>query len=133
MEVTPAESSVLEERAALLEEVGLGVEPFGGKTVVVRRVPALWDGRGLEDKVRSLVEALTELDGKAPEDEVREKVLIDASCKAALKAGSSMSEAEALSLVEALSACQSPLICPHGRPVVMVVQRADIERRFQVK
>lgn len=133
LEVAPAESSMLEERAALLEEVGLGVEPFGGNTVVVKRVPALWEGEALEEKVRSLIEALTELDGKAPEDEVREKVLIDAACKAALKAGTSMGEAEALSLIEALSACRSPLVCPHGRPVVMVVRRAEIEKRFQVK
>lgn len=133
LELSPAESTVLEERAGVLEELGLTVEPFGGSTAAVKRVPVLWEGEDVEEKVHSLLDALVELDGKAPEDEVREKALVAAACKAALKAGRSMSEPEALSLVEALVSCQSPLVCPHGRPVVLFLERAEIERRFQVK
>ncbi|MDV2502371.1 MAG: DNA mismatch repair endonuclease MutL [bacterium] len=133
LEVAPPEAAVLQERGALLDEVGLGLEPFGGQTVVVKRVPALWGDEGVEDKVRSLVEALVELDGGAPEDEAREKMLVEAACQAALKARRAMDEVEARSLVEALAACRSPLVCPHGRPVVLMLERAEVERRFQVK
>jgi DNA mismatch repair protein MutL len=133
LEVSPAEAAVLEERGAMLEEVGLGLEPFGGQTVLVKRVPALWGDEGVEDKVRSLVEGLLELDGRLPEDETRERVLIAAACQAALKARRPMEEAEARSLVEALAACHSPLVCPHGRPVALVLGRSEMERRFQVK
>ncbi|MFQ5893865.1 MAG: hypothetical protein ACE5H5_06085, partial [Nitrospinota bacterium] len=133
LEVTPAEAAVLTDRASLLAEVGLGVEPFGGATVVVRRVPAIWGDEGVEEKVRALVEALVELDGRTPEDEAKERVLVATACQAALKASRPMDEAEARSLVEALAACRTPLVCPHGRPIVLVMERAEVERRFQVK
>ena len=35
LEVSPAEAAVLEDRAEVLGEMGLGVEPFGGQTVLV--------------------------------------------------------------------------------------------------
>lgn len=133
LEVSPAELSALEERTSYLEEMGLGVEPFGGRTVVVKRVPAVWDGGAAEEKVRSVLEALLELDDKASEENIRHKVLAAASCQAALKAGRPMAEAEALSLIKALTACRSPLVCPHGRPVVLVVERSEMERKFQFK
>jgi DNA mismatch repair protein MutL len=101
--------------------------------VVVKRVPAVWGGQEVEDKARSLLRALVELDGRVPEEEVVEKVLIDASCKGALKAGRPMTEAEAHSLVESLAACRTPRVCPHGRPIVLVLEKAEIERHFQVK
>ena len=133
MEVSPAEAAVLEDRAEILGEMGLGVEPFGGQTVLVKRVPALWGEDSVEEKVRSLFEALIALDGATPEEEAREKVLIATACQAALKSRRTMGEAEARSLVEALADCRSPLVCPHGRPVVLVMERAEMERRFQVK
>ncbi|MFQ5892922.1 MAG: DNA mismatch repair protein MutL, partial [Nitrospinota bacterium] len=133
LEVSPAEAAVLEARGAMLAEVGLGVEPFGGQTVVVKRVPAMWGGEATEEKVRALVEALVELDGRTPEDEAKERVLVATACQAALKAGRPMEEAEARSLVEALGACRAPLLCPHGRPVVLVMERAEMERRFHLK
>jgi DNA mismatch repair protein MutL len=133
LELSPAEAAVLEERGSLLEELGLCVEPFGGLTAVVKRIPVLWEGEPVEENIRSLLATLVDLDGKAPEDEVREKALVATACKAALKAGRPMTETEALSLLEALAACLSPLVCPHGRPVVLLAERAEIERRFQVK
>jgi DNA mismatch repair protein MutL len=133
LEMAPDEAAALEERGELLEELGFSVEPFGGQTVVVKRVPAVWGGQEVEDKARSLLRALVELDGRVPEEEVVEKVLIDASCKGALKAGRPMTEAEAHSLVESLAACRTPRVCPHGRPIVLVLEKAEIERHFQVK
>lgn len=133
LEVAPAEAAVLEERAELLEELGLSVEPFGGQTVAVKRVPAFWEGEAVEERARSLLGALVGLDGRAPEEEVIEKVLVEAACKSALKAGRSMAEVEARSLVEALAECKKPLVCPHGRPIVLVLEKAEMERRFQVK
>jgi len=52
------------------------------------------------------------------------------ACQAALKSRRTMGEAEARSLVEALAGCRSPLVCPHGRPVAVPIDVAEIERRF---
>jgi DNA mismatch repair protein MutL len=37
---------------------------------------------------------------------------------------------EMKSLLEDLQMCKSPLTCPHGRPVMAAIDRAQLERLF---
>ena len=54
-----------------------------------------------------------------------------ASCKAAVKGGDNMAEAEAKALVAQLMALENPFTCPHGRPTIVELTRQELERRFK--
>ena len=59
-----------------------------------------------------------------------ERIMMRA-CKASVKANRSLSDEEISSLLNALSECDNPYTCPHGRPVLLKLTRGDIEKLFK--
>jgi DNA mismatch repair protein MutL len=57
-------------------------------------------------------------------------VIIRLSCLAAVKARSVFSLAELEQLVVDLFRCETPAVCPHGRPTLLTFTRAELEHRF---
>jgi len=53
------------------------------------------------------------------------------SCKAAIKAGDTLADGEALALVEAWGEISDRDYCPHGRPVVVTWDTAELEKLFK--
>jgi DNA mismatch repair protein MutL len=54
-----------------------------------------------------------------------------AACKAAVKGGDSLAEAEARALITQLLELENPFTCPHGRPTIVEFTRQELERRFK--
>lgn len=52
------------------------------------------------------------------------------ACRASIKAGEPLSEKEMLSLIEQLFSTSMPYVCPHGRPIVIRIDLAELDRRF---
>lgn len=52
------------------------------------------------------------------------------ACKAAVKMHEPLGPAQLEQLLGELFACEQPYACPHGRPIVMVLGDAELERRF---
>ena len=52
------------------------------------------------------------------------------ACLPALKAGHPLAQAEGQALLDALLACETPWVCPHGRPVLLQLKEEDLIRRF---
>ena len=59
-----------------------------------------------------------------------EEAIAQAACKAATKARDRLSLAELERLVVQLAGTEMPYTCPHGRPVMITLPHAEIERRF---
>jgi DNA mismatch repair protein MutL len=52
------------------------------------------------------------------------------ACKAAIKAGTSLSSEEMVALIEALFRTGTPFQCPHGRPTYIKIEIGELDRRF---
>lgn len=52
------------------------------------------------------------------------------ACLPAVKAGHPLGEAQGQALLDALLACETPWVCPHGRPVLLALKEEDLIRRF---
>ena len=52
------------------------------------------------------------------------------ACRAAMKAGDSITREEMVSLAQELERNPDVRYCPHGRPVYILLRRRDIERQF---
>ena len=118
--------------AAFAEELtatGFAVEPFGSDTWLVRSVPAVY---ARVDPRRALEEVLEGIaDGRDLVGDTREAALTAVICKrAAIKGGQTLSLEEMRGLVQQLEACESPGSCPHGRPTMLVLSTAQLEREF---
>ena len=53
------------------------------------------------------------------------------SCKAAVKGGMELSMREAQALLDQLMQLENPYNCPHGRPTIITMSKAELERKFQ--
>ena len=61
----------------------------------------------------------------------RDEILILCSCKMAVKAGDKLGHAEMERLVQDLALTENPYLCPHGRPITVVMPKSDLMRRFK--
>ncbi len=52
------------------------------------------------------------------------------ACKASVKLTTSITKTEALALWKELHECGQPFVCPHGRPTMIEIKNADLQKRF---
>ncbi|MFA9478687.1 DNA mismatch repair endonuclease MutL [Phycisphaerales bacterium AB-hyl4] len=128
--------ALLEELGPLLARIGVEVEPMGSNAVGVQAFPSFLFDRGVEP-----IEFLDELLDKAEEGEIEvsgatvdegvlHEVLDMMACKAAVKAGDRMSEAELESLLQQRDRIERSSNCPHGRPTTLRLSLRDLAKQF---
>ncbi len=109
-----------------LEAVGWEIEAADGAAVIVRAVPAALAGR---DVVRALGDYLERLEA---EERLSgpDRAAATLACRAAVMAGDRLDLGQQRALLDALAACDTPHTCPHGRPTMLHLSRAALERSF---
>jgi DNA mismatch repair protein MutL len=125
----PMEVSRLTPFLEEINGVGLEVEAFGADTLVVRGLPDFLTDRDpralLEDLLLRLESA-----GSLDLDFFRRELNAELACRGAIKKHHPLGPELAHRLIQDLMACQVPHTCPHGRPVIKKLTRADLERTF---
>ncbi len=112
-----------------LHDIGFDIEPFGANTFLVRAVPALMVQDDIAAALREIVADLEM--GDAPLHKDMEARVVRRVCKRmSIKAGRVLTYAEMQALVRDLEACESPRTCPHGRPTMIQIGTAQLEREF---
>jgi DNA mismatch repair protein MutL len=132
LRLSPAELAVVEELAGLLTRLGFEIEPFGGHTVIVHAVPQPHPYFDAERCLREMVAELTE--GSPLVDAARnqhQRLALTFACKAAIKAGQRLSQAEMGELFDRLFATELPYHDIHGRPTIVQLSLAEILNRFR--
>jgi DNA mismatch repair protein MutL len=130
IELSPSEKIMISSWQGTLEDIGFEFSPFGGNTYSVRAVPAL--GRRLEsaEAVHDILRDLF-LRGKVgPDSTNRDEILKLLACRGSIKSGKELTVAEMSRLLQDLGECDNPLTCPHGRPVMVVIDQNQLERLF---
>ena len=104
---------------------------LSGRTVAVRAVPAelpAGEARNLLAEILDSVDA--EKRGRAGET-LRERVAATLARRAAIKVNTPLTVEKMSWLISRLLQTSSPTTCPHGRPVILRLNRRDIERGFR--
>jgi DNA mismatch repair protein MutL len=135
LDLSTAERLRLEELAPRLEEHGFGVAPLSGRDLALTAVPAVLSPEEGEALLRALAAGSDDGgDGEGEADAVAREVLdalaASLACKSAVKMHHPLGAAEMEALVRELFAAENPYACPHGRPIVLQMSDADLERRF---
>jgi DNA mismatch repair protein MutL len=124
LDLSPAQTASFEENAALLDELGFGAEPMGGRSLAIKEYPDIFR----TDEARDAFLALLEDAGEDRPADRRARFLATLACKSAIKAGEPLTGEKMAYLVEELFRTSQPALCPHGRPVVVRLERAQIEK-----
>jgi DNA mismatch repair protein MutL len=129
LEIPSTKVQTFSEMLPTLNHLGFSIESFGGSSFLVRAIPALFTGTDPSRLVYSVVEEFEE--DESPLARELEKRLAARICKsAAVKAGKLLSIEEQRRLVEDLERCENPRNCPHGRPTMIYLSAALLERQF---
>lgn len=124
-----AAGSLADEWMGFLRSGGFGIEEFGGRNYIVREIPAYMDLKEAEDFLTDFTEEVDK--AGSFRDKRRIDRIITRACKSAVKANDRLSEAEIRQLLRDLDSCRNPFSCPHGRPTVIRMTHAEIDRLFK--
>ena len=61
----------------------------------------------------------------------RRDAILQMACKKAVKGGDKLTMEEIKPLLADMLRTNAPPTCPHGRPLVVVLERTEIEKRFR--
>ncbi len=125
-----SEQTILKQYWEAFTSLGFEIEPFGGNDFALHAVP--YD-LGTIDSSELFLSLLNGLENyKSLESlEIYIHRVATQACKAAVKGGKRVSMEEAQSLVDQLFTCEDPYHCPHGRPTIISITKADLEKRFK--
>jgi DNA mismatch repair protein MutL len=120
----------LEQREALAE-LGLGVEDFGGGTVLLTSYPALLGRRSPQAVLRAVVDHLVSRERLPSREVLLNDLLSLMACHSAVRAGDHLTPEEIAALVAQRHLADDTHHCPHGRPTALLFSRQDLERQFR--
>ena len=131
-EATPDEAALLSRSDALLAEAGFLVSERSGRSFVVTAAPADTPASAVAPFLRDVLGRLAELPegGEEAAAKRREALAASLACRGAVTVHTPLAPAEATRLLEDLARCRDPWTCPHGRPILLTFDDAELRKRF---
>ena len=128
--VTPQDAVKIEAYREDIQAAGFDIEPFGDDAYQIRAVPNVLGVPQTKSAFLDMVDRLGELRVLSTAQKRRDAIL-QMACKKAVKGGDKLTMEEIKPLLVDMLRTNAPLTCPHGRPLVVVLERTEIEKRFK--
>lgn len=113
-----------------IQAAGFDIEPFGDDAYQIRAVPNVLGVPQTKSAFLDMVDRLGELRVLSTAQKRRDAIL-QMACKKAVKGGDKLTMEEIKPLLVDMLRTNAPPTCPHGRPLVVVLERTEIEKRFK--
>lgn len=128
--VTPQDAVKIEAYRDDIRAAGFDIEPFGDDAYQIRAVPNVLGIPQTKSAFLDMVDRLGELRVLSTAQKRRDAIL-QMACKKAVKGGDKLTMEEIKPLLADMLRTNAPPTCPHGRPLVVVLERTEIEKRFR--
>ena len=133
LELTAREAALFDDYSERLAEIGFRAERTGTREIEVGAVPAAFsttlDPELLREALLGFVDAAD--GGEATVEEAVDDLLADLACYPSITGNTSLTDGSVVDLLAALDDCENPYACPHGRPVIIEINREEIDDRFE--
>ena len=130
VQLTPSQEFEYARIADELNAYGFDTEPFGQRTIAIKAAPAGVRPADLEKVIFEILEIAENEFRSASLDEIRRNVCATIACRAAIKINTKLEPQKVEWLLQALSKCEYPMTCPHGRPIALRYSTRDILKSF---
>ncbi|MDD2233508.1 MAG: DNA mismatch repair endonuclease MutL [Desulfitobacteriaceae bacterium] len=130
LELTLQEEQALLEYLWALTDLGFILEHFGPRTYLLRGIPAYTGSISGEELLREFLEQIL-MKNHIPEiEQLLEEWIYLLACHESIKAKDNLSIVEMEQLISRLSQTGNPFTCPHGRPTMIQISAAELNKRF---
>lgn len=124
------DDQIVQDNLEAIKSVGFDIDEFGDRTYKISAVPAIVSDIDFNKFFAMfLAEKLNKT--KITEAELIKDSLMQMACKSAIKGGDDLTKDEVKRLFKDMQSNGVVLFCPHGRPVVVRITKAEIEKWFK--
>ena len=129
-ELAPRDAEWVERNAATLQKMGIGIEPFGQNAFKIDSLPTFLDVSDPVTFMRKVIDGLKSASNGSSAMRLGEEMIAKTVCRHAVKANDPLRYLEVEKLITDLLECDLPYCCPHGRPTMIQISHAELEKKF---
>jgi len=126
----PRDAEWVERNVATLQKMGIGIENFGVNSFRVDTLPAFLEIADAAGFLRKVIDELKTTSRSSSPLRLGEDMIAKTVCRHAVKANDPLRYLEIEKLIRDLLACDLPYCCPHGRPTMIQISHAELEKKF---
>ena len=130
LELEARDADFLRGNLKTLHKLGLGVSEFGERTFLIDALPPYFQLDNLAQTFRDIVDELRQTGEQVHARRLGEDKIATTVCRHAVKAHDPLKGEELRGLLEQLHRCDLPYTCPHGRPTLIQISYAELEKKF---
>ncbi|MEX2580960.1 MAG: DNA mismatch repair endonuclease MutL [Verrucomicrobiales bacterium] len=130
VDLPPRDFDLVSQNLETLSKLGLSVEPFGGNTLKIDSLPVFLKSDDPEAFLHEVINEIRATSDRMSKLRLGEDMIATTVCRHAVKANDPLHERELQKLLEDLLVCDMPYCCPHGRPTLIQISYAELERKF---
>ncbi len=131
VELSPRQLVIFERIAEELTANGFEVAQMGPRSVAIHATPAGIAGADAERLLMEILDGIERENAAISMDSLQAKIAASTSCHAAIKVNMPLDDTKMKWLLAELAKTESPMSCPHGRPIVLRYSVKEIERAFK--
>jgi len=129
-DVPPRDADWIEQNLSVLQRMGIGIESFGPSTFKIDSLPSFLDVPDAAQFMRKVIDDLKSASNNASAMRLGEEMIAKSVCRHAVKANDPLRYPEVEKLIRDLLDCDLPYCCPHGRPTMIQISLAELEKKF---
>ncbi len=122
------EAAFLEDHQDEVSAMGMELRAIGPSTAMITAVPQIVSRAAPDRLARDLLDEVRRAGGRGFSGQV-DLVLATMACHGSVRAGDTMAADEVAALLDALDHVDHAGHCPHGRPLLMQIKFAELERQ----
>ena len=130
VDLPPRDFDLICRNLETLGKLGLSAEPFGGNTLKIDALPVFLKSDDPESFLNDVINEIRSASDRMSSLRLGEDMIATTVCRHAVKANDPLHEKELQKLLEDLLVCDMAYCCPHGRPTLIQINYAELERKF---
>ena len=129
-ELPPRDADWIEQNLLILQKMGIGIESFGPNTFKIDSLPGFLNVTDGAQFMRKVIDDLKSASERSSPLRLGEDMIAKSVCRHAVKANDPLRYLEVAKLIQDLLECDLPYCCPHGRPTMIQISNAELEKKF---
>lgn len=121
--------SIFNDSLELFTDLGFIIENFGSNSIMIRSIPMIFIKSNINQLFYNFLDSIKAYANKSKT--YNNERIIKEACTKSVKSGDKLHNSEIKKLLYDLSKTNTPFTCPHGRPVIIKMNKYEIEKMFE--